>query len=68
VETTRTVIDALYEAFMAGDSDAMLDLMSDDVVVLPWSGRRTGHRPRPSFCRIYQQVCSMSWTFVSNGR
>jgi uncharacterized protein (TIGR02246 family) len=32
-EETRTVVDALYAAFLAGDADGMLALMADDVEV-----------------------------------
>jgi ketosteroid isomerase-like protein len=31
--TTRRVIDALYDAYLAGDQSAMLALMADDVEV-----------------------------------
>jgi ketosteroid isomerase-like protein len=32
-EETRTVVDALYAAFLAGDADGMLAVMADDVEV-----------------------------------
>lgn len=30
-QETKRVVDALYEAYFSGDTDAMVDLMSDDV-------------------------------------
>jgi ketosteroid isomerase-like protein len=33
LEDTRRVVDALYDAFLAGDADGMIALMADDVEV-----------------------------------
>jgi ketosteroid isomerase-like protein len=40
--STREVVDALYEAFLAGDGDGMIALMADDVEVT-FLGQGTFH-------------------------
>lgn len=69
-DTTRALIDAYYAAFNAGDTDAMLALVSEDIAHdVNQGGRRVGKAKFAEFnahmTRCYKETLSDIAVFVS---